>query len=185
MKINFSYIIILVLIIIIIFQGNCNKPIEPKEIIKTKTEVIYDTIEKQIPVYVPKWTTKIKVKLDTVEIADTVEILGNYFASYVYNDSLINDSLKLWINDSISQNTIQSRQINYNLIYPTKIITNEIYSPKRQLYGGFNIIGNQNSIQYFGPGLIYTTKKNQAYNLGIGLDNKLKPNLNVGIYWKF
>ena len=175
-------IIILVLILIIILQRSCQTaPSASKPIVTT--EIRYDTIEKEIPVYIPEWQTK--VKSDTIIKIDTIEVIGDYFSTYVYTDSLINDSLKLFINDSITQNKIKSRQVNYNLIYPTTIITKEYPTIKRALYYGLEIQGNKDQINSFGPKLLYTTKNYHAYSIGLGINENMKPVLGFGIYWKF
>lgn len=179
MKNNFLFIIILVLIILLLLQRGCNKPSTPIEVIKT--EIIYDTITKEVPIYVPKWHTKIESKTDTFMVIDTVTLIGDYYATYVYQDSLINDSLKFYINDSITQNKIKSRTLNYSLIYPTTIITQ--VEQTRHLYGGLSTILGGEQIAT-GPHLLYTTKNNRAYGLGIKFNQELKPIVGVDLYWK-
>lgn len=183
MKIKLPYIIILILIIVIILQRSCKSiPSNSEPIVTIETK--YDTIEKEVPVYIPKWHTKIETKTDTLTKIDTVEVLGDYFSTYIYMDSIFNDSLKLYINDSISQNKIKSRQVNYSLIYPTTTIIKEYPIQKRELYYGLGIAGNSNSINSFGPKLLYKTKQGTSYGLGIGVNGDLKPIIGIDLYWK-
>ena len=104
--------------------------------------------------------TKIKYKTiqDTVEVHDTVpvdtlSILEDYFATYAYTDTLKKDSVTFIINDTISQNKILSRGINYSLVYPTKIISTEREVNKRELYIGFGLGGDKQQLSYLGRGI--------------------------------
>ena len=114
---NFKNLIILVLIVVIIFLRQCsgggyeNTPSEPTII--TKVETKYDTITKEVTRYVPKIVTKIKTEIKTITLnqkIDTLSILEDYFAKYVYEDVQVLDSLNLTIRDTISENKILSTQ---------------------------------------------------------------------------
>ena len=161
------------------------EPAEPKVITSVVTE--YDTIRKTVTNYIPKFVSKIEYVRDTVYITqpiDTVAILKDYFATYVYEDKQALDSLNLTIIDSVSQNKIFARTISYDLIYPTTTITKEIYLNNRELYWGFDINGTPSQLNYVGGGLIYRTKKKQIYNIGLGFNQELQPVISGGLYWK-
>ena len=60
-------VLIAALIIIILLMRSCSgnsQPVEPKII--TKIETKYDTITKEVPVYVPKYVQKIETRIDTI-----------------------------------------------------------------------------------------------------------------------
>lgn len=181
-------LVIAVLVIVILLMRSCSgksTPIEPTVI--TKVETKYDTIRKEVSVYVPKYVTKLEYIRDTIiekTPVDTVAILKDYFATYVYRDEQKLDSLNLTIIDSISQNKIFARTITYDLIYPTTTITKEIYLNNRELYWGLNLNGSSSQLNYFGGGLLYKTKKKQIYGLGIGFDQNLQPVISGNLYWK-
>jgi hypothetical protein len=181
-------ILILLLLVVIILMRSCSgdgQPVEPKII--TKIETRYDTIRKEVPVYVPKFVSKVEYVRDTIyqsEPIDTLTILKDYFATYVYEDKQFLDSLNITILDSVSQNKIFARTISYDLIYPTTTITKEIYLNNRELYWGFDINGTPSQLNYVGGGLIYRTKKKQIYNVGIGFNQELQPVISGGLYWK-
>ena len=121
---NIQTVLIAVLIIIILLLRACNKPDPVEPVIITKVETVFDTITKEIPVYVPKYVQKIEYIHDTIidsTPVDTVSILKDYFATYVYKDNQELDSLNLTIIDSVSQNKIFARTIQYDLIYPTTL----------------------------------------------------------------
>ena len=84
-------LLIVVLIIIILLMRNCSgnsnpKP-KPKEIVKTTIE--YIPVNKEIPVYIPKWKEKIVIDIDTFLVnVDTNAILSDYYAKYYFVDTM-------------------------------------------------------------------------------------------------
>lgn len=181
-------VIILVLIVVIILLRQCSgdpTPIEPTVI--TKIETKYDTITKEVPTYIPKYIDRIVREIDTVNVTqdiDTLSILEDYFATYVYEDIQELDSLNLQITDSISQNKVFARSIKYDLIYPTTTITETKYINANEFYIGFGVNGTGNQFNYVGGQLLFRTKKQQAYGLGIGIDENLQPMLSTQFLWK-
>jgi len=189
---NIKNILIVVLIIIILLMRNCSgngknsTPKPPKPTIETKTE--YITIEKEVPVYVPKWKTKEIPKLIPYPIpTDTAAILFEYYAQYKYSDTLSLDTIGyVVVNDVISKNKIESRSYVQKITIPvtTTTITNTVYENKREFYYGLGVAGNKNQLNYVGAELMYRNKKKQAYGLGVGINQNLQPVLSGRIYWK-
>ena len=193
---NFQSLIIIGLIIVIFLLRECKgeskgAPIEPATIVKIETK--YDTIVETVETYVPEYRTKVKWKTktvhDTVEVHDTIpvdtaSVLEEYFATYAYTDTLKTDSVTFVINDTISQNKILSRGINYSLVYPTTIISTEREVNKRELYIGFGLGGDRQQISYAGSELILRTKKDKLYGVGIGINNSFQPILTFKMNWK-
>lgn len=181
-------VIIFVLIVVIILLRQCSgdpTPVEPTVITKTVTK--YDTITKEVPTYIPKVVTRIVREVDTVNVTqeiDTLSILEDYFATYVYEDIQELDSLNLQITDSISQNKVFARSIKYDLIYPTTTITETRYINANEFYVGFGVNGTGKQFNYVGGQLLFRTKKQQAYGLGIGIDENLQPMLSTQFLWK-
>ena len=192
---NIQTVIIVVLLIIIIFLRECqsnqsNSPLtEPDTIVKIETR--YDTIVEIIETYIPEYRTKIKYKTvhDTIEVHDTIpvdtaSILEDYFATYAYTDTLKKDSVTFVINDTISQNKILSRGINYSLAYPTTIISKESVTNKRELYVGLGLGGDKHQISYIGSELMLINKKKQIYGIGLGINSSFEPILTFKMGWK-
>ena len=98
------------------------------------------------------------------------------------------DSVKIYIKDSITQNKISSRQLSYNIKYPTKIITNTIVKfpkPKNQYYIGLGAGFNQSGLNYEGVEFMLKSKNEKLYGLGLGITNKpLLPQINAKMLWK-
>lgn len=172
------------------------------------TTIVVDTayvkIKEEVPVYVPKWRTKLKTEIDTIQIekiknADTAAILADYYSKYQYIDTLklsYTDSLGKKrsfgtgvITDIISENTIINRGLvwDYQIPYITKTVT--IYPPaRRQLYVGAGTAFNKvDFIDNVSGGLIYKNKQDRIYQLSIGMSNQsgaVAPFVGGGIYWK-
>ena len=186
---NIQTIIIVVLVVVIILLRECKNGKEPEPEIEriVKIETKYDTIVKNVPTYIPEYRTRVVTKTihDTVKLTiDTASILEDYFATYAYIDTIDADSIELVIFDTISQNKILSRSIDYSLIYPTTTITKEKIINKREFYIGFGLYGNKSQINYLGSEFMLRTKKKQAYGIGIGVNNELKPVGGFKMYWK-
>ena len=186
---NIQTIIIVVLVVVIILLRECKNGKEPEPEIEriVKIETKYDTIVKNVPTYIPEYRTRVVTKTihDTVKLSiDTASILEDYFATYAYIDTVDADSIELVIFDTISQNKILSRSIDYSLIYPTTTITKEKIINKREFYIGFGLYGNKSQINYLGSEFMLRTKKKQAYGIGIGVNNELKPVGGFKMYWK-
>ena len=191
---NFQSLIIIGLVIVIFLLRECKgeskgAPIEPVTIVKIETK--YDTIVETVETYIPEYRTKVKYKTvhDTIEIHDTIpidttSILEDYFSSYAYTDTLKTDSVTFVINDTISQNKIQSRGINYSLVYPTTVITKESVVNKRELYIGFGLGGDKQQLSYVGSELLLRNKKQRIYGIGLGINNSFEPILTFKMSWK-
>ena len=73
--------------------------------------------------------------IDSMAIADVV--FEDYFSKNFYKDTLINDSLMLFVlNDTVSMNRVISRDWEMNRVFPTVIIDNTVYKTPRGLYVG-------------------------------------------------
>ena len=126
------FVIILALIIVILLQkcgGNINPVTSTNDTIRT-IDTTYSIVTKEVKTYVPKWHTKTEYVHDTTRIIDTAYVIGDYYSTYSYQDSLITDTLKLYINDSITQNKIKSRDLKYKMVFPTVHITDVIIKNK-------------------------------------------------------
>lgn len=127
---------------------------------------------------------------------DTLQILKDFFAKYVYNDTLeLNDSLGfVYILDTISKNKLYSRtwstSVKEKTIRETTIVKD---LPKIEYYFGMN--ANLDKVDYLnslGTSLIIKNRKDNLYQLNLGIANKQPLNSNTqftpyfggGIYWK-
>jgi hypothetical protein len=179
-QIYFASILLLIIVILLQKCGNGDKVVKTDTIRTVDTS--YVTVDREIPTYIPKWRTR--VEHDTIYDVDTSYVLGDYFSTYIYNDSLINDTLKLYINDSITQNKIKSRDLKYKLTIPIITITNTVVENKREYYIGAGITGGKSGLDYLGPEFLFRNTNRQACGLGIGLNRQFKPTVSLKFYWK-
>lgn len=184
---NIQSLLIVVLVVIILFMRSCSgnsDPVEPEVI--TKIEVRYDTIETIKETYVPKWKTKIVTEIDTFQASiDTLSILRDYYSKYYYSDTLKIDTVGYAvINDTITQNTILTRDVRTNILIPTTTITKEIYLNNREFYWGVGLQGRTDQLNYLGGELLYKNKKRQVYGFGLGVNQDFQPVLSGRMYWK-
>ena len=192
-------LLIVGLIALLLFTRGCND----KDITKGGTTVVngktYQNITQVVDtIYVPTKQTIYKpgktiYKETPVFVAmprevDTVTILKDFYSKEVYKDTLkLNDGLGyVSVIDTISQNKIIGRvwnsQVNKIIVKDTKIVKK---APVNQLYigavGGFDRV---NIVNYVGPTLVFKTKKDKLYSLGIGYGTNKQISLQGGIFWK-
>mgnify|MGYP001105031598 CR=1 FL=1 len=211
-------LLILLLISVIFLMRGCGTDFEDKEIVKVdgkdyellKQEIDTVYVEKEVKVtkYVPKYITKEVIK--EVEIpadVDSLAIVRDYFASYKVTDTLqldydfpteVTDSLGNRppsnlgygiLTDVISQNTIQSREIDWFFRIPTVYNTTIVKElPKNEFYYGLGLgVDQVNGFGSFSGNLLLKTKKMNIYGLNVGLSNQLgeyKPFVGASLYWK-
>jgi hypothetical protein len=183
---NIQTLLIVVLVIVILMKS-CGEKTTDSQII-TKTKIEYISVEKKVPQYVPKWKTRVetKINIDTFFLKiDTSAILNDYYSKYYYEDTLSLDTLGyVLVKDTISKNNITSRNIDYKVLIPKITIEKTIILNKREFYTGFGVIGNLDQLNYIGVEGLYRTKKNQAFGLGIGVNQNLIPVVSGRMYWK-
>ena len=184
MKITYP-IIILILIAIIFLQRECNSPIKPDTIIIHDTINYSDTIYKPKPYEVIKYQYKNihHYKIDTVidfALVDTMAILSDYFAKYVYKDTILNDTNGfITIYDTITKNRILSRSV-HKKFYPTTYTVTTPIKHRTKVYIGF---GANGWLDKFGVSInmALLTKQDHLYSIGYDPLNK---NVAINLYWK-
>ena len=179
------FIIVLVITLLVRSCGGGGDTIsEPKTI--TKVEIRYDTIQTVVTKYTPKWRDRIIVETDTILIPiDTLAILKDYYAKYVYSDTLMIDTVGYAIvNDTITRNSIFSRDVTTNILIPTITRINTVYINRNEWYWGLNLTGRSNQINYLGGGLLYKSKNKNVYGLGVGVNENFQPVISASYYMK-
>ena len=220
-KMDIKTVVIMGLCVFLLLRNCSSDSEETGEIVKVdgkKYELIeqkIDTviIEKtvKVPTYVPKYITKEVIKEVEIPIdIDSLAVIKDYYSRITVKDTLqLNYDFPLEVTDSlgnkplpnlgygiltdvITQNSIQSRNVDWYFkiptVYNTKIVKD---LPKTQLYYGFNLGFNKTDIfSSASGGLILKTKKDRLYQLNLGVSNQptptssLSPYVGVGMYWK-
>ena len=119
-------------------------------------------------------------------VHDTIRIISDYMRIYAYSDTINLDSNTFVINDTISQNKIQSRGFEAKITEKTILTTiNKAAKAKNTLYLGFRgDLSESNGLEVLSPGIMLNAK-NKAL---IGLNVNINKNFNIGysgsIYFK-
>jgi len=218
MKKYIKEIIIISLVVIIALQRGCGPDYGDKEIVKVdgkdyelikqETDTIYIEKEVQVTKYVPKYITKEVIKEVEIPVdVDSLAIIKDYFSKVTVTDTLnldydfpkqVTDSLGNKpasslgygiLTDIISQNRIESREIDWFFKIPTVYNTTIVKElPKLEFYYGFGLGMDQtNGLGNFTGNLLVKTKKMNIYGLNIGMSNQLgqyKPFVGGSMYWK-
>ena len=184
-------LIILAAFVAVFCYRSCND-IKDIQVVES---IVYDTITQKVTT--TRWKQGkdipfVIISTDTVHdsvrylVHDTVQILTDYMRTYAYSDTINVDSNTFVINDTISQNKIQSRGFEAKITEKT-ILTTITKTPKAKntLYLGFRgDLSGSNGLEVLSPGIVLNAK-NKAL---IGLNLNINKNFNIGysgsVYFK-
>jgi len=211
-------ILILLLLGIILFLRGCGEDYGDKtlvevdgeqyELLESKTDTIYVEKEVKVTKYVPKYITKEVIKEVEIPVdVDSLAIIKDYFSKVTVKDTLslaydfpdvVTDSVGNKpsgdlgfgiLTDVISQNRIESREIDWYFKIPTVYNTTIVKElPKNEFYIGFGTgIDQTNGLNNLSGNVLFKTKKLNIYGLNLGISNQLgeyKPFVGGSMYWK-
>lgn len=196
-KIKLNYLIIIILLLVILLQKSCNNNfISNADRVTIKVDTVYkhikDTIFKEVKVVQTRYVPINKPEYIPGETLDTCKLrfknlLKEHLTQSIYLDTLKLDSIgTIVIRDTVWKNKLHGKR-QYLADYKIPTITKTIIKkedPKRQLYIGGNLFGNQTSFQAVTPGLLYKNKKDQIYQTNIGINVNGQITYGIGTYWK-
>ena len=211
-------VVILLLLGIILFLRGCGEDYGDKtlvevdgeqyELLESKTDTIYVEKEVKVTKYVPKYITKEVIKEVEIPVdVDSLAIIKDYFSKVTVKDTLnlaydfpdvVTDSVGNKpsgdlgfgiLTDIISQNRIESREIDWFFKIPTVYNTTIVKElPKNEFYIGLGTgIDQTNGLNNLSGNILLKNKKQNIYGLNLGLSNQLgeyKPFIGGSIYWK-
>ena len=187
---NIQNILIVSLVVIILWLQNCSGGrsgvVNPEPTTITEISIEYDTIRDTILEYTPQWKTRVEVEIDTfTQPIDTLSILADYYAKYYYKDTIKVDTIGyVIVVDTLTRNSIFSRNVVSNFTIPTTTITNTKYINNREFYLGLKVQGRTDQLNYGFVELLFRTKNQQAYTIGVGLNNDFQPIISGGMFFK-
>jgi len=216
-KFDLKTIMIMILCVVLLLRS-CGGEEEEKEIINVdgkdyelleqKTDTIYVEKEVKVTKYVPKYITKEVIKEVEIPVdVDSLAIIKDYFSKVTVKDTLnltydfpdvVTDSLGNKpsgdlgfgiLTDVISQNRVESREIDWFFKIPTVYNTTIVKElPKNEFYYGFGVgVDQTNGFGNLSVNGLLKTKKMSIYGLNIGLSNQAgqyKPFVGTSLYWK-
>ena len=155
--------LLMVAIIIIFLSKSCRQDVP---VLVTNYDTVYQ--EKTFTKYTKGDSIPyIVLAVDTTTIHDTIKVLADYSRIYAYSDTIIQDSNKFYIQDTITQNRIKGRSFKADLHEKTIFITNNIQpNSKNELYLGFlaDLRTFDNKVG-LGVGIGFKTAKNGLFSL--------------------
>lgn len=187
MKFNQKYLhyaVIGLLLILLFLQRECSNCPDCPEAVNSHTEVWhYDStiIKKEIAVPYP---VEKLVPYGIPAIVDTSAILADYFARYVYDRILLDDSSAfIRLRDTTWRNRIMKSSLEFINRRPTQIVTNTtIVSDKvNKVFVGPVVGGSLNGNLIVGAGALLVTKRDNGYQVLVDPFNR---SLSLGAYWK-
>jgi len=206
MSITFSSIknwVIITLIVVVVLLRACQpKPTDltnyieingtEYELLSHKRDTIYLDTVVEVPVYIPVQPEPIPQPIP--QEVDTLAILNDYYAKYAYNDEIKIDSMGMaYIRDTISQNKILSRNVRFDIEYPSITETITVKEPpvNKVYVGGTMGFDRPSFINHISANGLFITKTDKVYGLGIGAsaqningETGITPYIEASMYWK-
>lgn len=102
---------------------------------------------------------------------DSGAVVRDYFTKRHYNDSIVNDSISIYIKEDVYRNELKRISVGYRWKAPTMVIEKTQVKEKQLLFIGAEPYGNLNQFGLFGS-LIFDTKR-AAYGYGYDPFNKM------------
>ena len=200
---NFIIVILIILLFLAFFNPGGHLP--NRTVLKldsipyavSDTVTIDSLVEVEVEIEVPvEIEVEKRIEVPVLTPVDTNEILKVYFAKIEHKEvlTLPNNVGTVTITDTISKNSIVNRKFISDI--KQMILKDTIYTkePKKgQLFfglnGGFNKI---NVVSHIGTGLMYKTKEDKIFHVGLGVANRVfdgtngefTPYVDGGVYWK-
>lgn len=119
-------------------------------------------------------------------VHDTIRIVSDYMRTYAYSDTINVDSNTFVINDTISQNKIQSRGFEAKITEKTILTTiTKAAKAKNTLYLGFRgDFSESNGLEVLSPGIVLNVKNKALIGLNVDLGLNRQIRYGAGIYFK-
>lgn len=187
-----DYVLIVLTAFVAVF---CYRSCNGIKDIQVVESVVHDTITQKV--LTTRWKQGnaipyVVIATDTVHdsvrylVHDTIRIISDYMRIYAYSDTINVDSNTFVINDTISQNKIQSRGFEAKITEKT-ILTTITKTPKAKnsLYLGFRgDLSGSNGLEVLSPGIVLNAKNKALIELNVDLGLNRQVRYGLGVYFK-
>jgi hypothetical protein len=200
---NFIIVILIILLFLAFFNPGGHLP--NRTVLKldsipyavSDTVTVDSLVEVEVEIEVPvEIEVEKRIEVPVLTPVDTNEILKVYFVKIEHREvlTLPNNVGTVTITDTISKNSIVNRKFISDI--KQMIVKDTIYTkePKKgQMFFGFNGgLNKSNVVSHIGTGLMYKTKEDKIFHVGLGVANRLldgtsgqfTPYVDGGVYWK-
>jgi hypothetical protein len=119
-------------------------------------------------------------------VHDTIRIMTDYMRTYAYSDTIKVDSNTFVINDTISQNKIQSRGFEAKITEKTILTTiTKAAKAKNTLYLGFRgDLSGSNGLEVLSPGIMLNAKNKALIGLNVNINKNINIVYSGSVYFK-
>ena len=119
-------------------------------------------------------------------VHDTIRIVSDYMRTYAYSDTINVDSNTFVINDTISQNKIQSRGFEAKITEKTILTTiTKAAKAKNTLYLGFRgDLSESNGLEVLSPGIMLNIKNKALMGLNVNINKNFNIGYSGSVYFK-
>ena len=119
-------------------------------------------------------------------VHDTIRIVSDYMRIYAYSDTINVDSNTFVINDTISQNKIQSRGFEAKITEKTILTTITMAAKaKNTLYLGFRgDLSESNGLEVLSPGIMLNAKNKALMGLNVNINKNFNIGYSGSVYFK-
>lgn len=116
-----------------------------------KTEYYPKPYLVQIP-GTPGMTLTLPAKIDS----DAVVL--DYFSKIIYNDSIKNDSVTIYLTEQVYKNELKRLKVGYRITAPTMSIIKTEVRERQLAFLGFDVTGNQSHLGFY-PSFYFDTRR--------------------------
>lgn len=193
---NYILYIVIIVLVFIIFLKQCRPPVQspPKEILITRTFHVHDTIPGPPSILIntihdTTWidSSKYHPATDYVGLLKQYDELGNkYFSKYLYKTPYkLGKYGTATVVDTVVQNYITGSSLSYDITFKDTVKITLPSEPKvRQVYIGGNLFLSNKEINSLYGGLIYKDRKDNIYQLNLGINTSGNTLIGAGLYYK-
>jgi hypothetical protein len=200
---NIIIVILIILLFLVFLNPGGYVPMRTKFVPKIDSVpyAVHDTlfvdslVEVEVEVPVPYEVEK-RVEVQVIQPVDTMEILKVFYTKNVQKNvlNLPNGVGTITLTDTIVENKIVGTSFDSKI--KKQIVRDTLRLPeekKNKIYFGVTAqVDGPNLINGLGMGLLYQTKQDKIFKVGVGVNNWVKdgtngtftPYVDAGIYWK-
>lgn len=200
---NIIIVILIILLFLVFLNPGGYVPMRTKFIPKIDSVpyAVHDTVsvdslvEVEVEVPVPYEVEK-RVEIQVIQPVDTMEILKVFYTKNIQKNvlNLPNGVGTITLMDTIVQNKIVGTSFDSKI--KKQIVRDTLRLPeekKNKIYFGVTTqVDGPNFINGLGMGLLYQTKEDKIFKVGVGVNNWVKDGINgtftpyvdAGFYWK-
>ncbi len=169
--------IVIILLCLLLFN-NCQDKKQDASNTTIRKVTVYKYLPKWYPLALTSYEKGDSVIIEKPSVIDTQAVINNYYKRYTFNDSISDTNIIINSQVIVAKNIVEKSNIKYKLLQPITSTTVTIEKvketkPRPILLAGAEIGFNKTRfISEVSPGLIFITKKRQAFGVGYELLNQ-------------